>query len=212
MLIKIKYDLIIMKSRKIMKSKELKKSMKSKKLIKYKISKTIKNKKINHKGGSDSSIKNTLKKILKFSNKGKPHKTGYLKKLIDKGNEPITGNDIKTFCDQIIKLIDILKYTPMGENLLYTGLIIKLLMGDKNELKEYIDYYEIPKYIDAFPPHFDFNGIMRELQYYPLYKEAYNTYDKTLSGKNTNISEDSIAHKINEILKLYSEIKAGRAF
>ncbi len=158
------------------------------------------------------TIRYAIDKIKKTFTKGRNKKTtsGYLKKLIDKGDQPITGNDIKMFCNQITELTDILKYTPMGENLLYTGLIIKLLMGDEDELNKYIEYYELPKYFNTFPPHIDIGAIVQQLQYYPLYKNAYNTYLDTLKGKKQADDKDSTMKKLEKIVEVYNEYKAGR--
>lgn len=108
--------------------------------------------------------------------------TGYLKRLIDKGDKPITGNDVKILVDDITKLLDKLQYTPKGDNgLIFMNLLLKLFRGQEDELDKYLNTYEYPKYYTILPPAINFEQIKKELPHLAEYLTAMDEYKQNMS-------------------------------
>ena len=99
----------------------------------------------------------------------------YLMRL-EKGDQPITGNDISAALDDISEILTRAQYTPQGKNLKYVNLLINMFRGDEDSLKDHIKYYVMPEYITYFPPSLNIKKIFEDFGQFPGLYTLYKLY------------------------------------
>lgn len=100
----------------------------------------------------------------------------YLLGLENKGEQPITGNDLNRALDEISSLLTRLQYTPKGSELKSTNLIMDLLRGDQQALYNYVKIYELPKYVSYLPPSLNLTNILNDIDQIPALYGIYKQY------------------------------------
>lgn len=76
----------------------------------------------------------------------------YFKRLEEKGNEPITGNDISRLLDEIQGITGNLRYTPEGRNLTTFDVMLGLFRGNEESITSYVKFFVAPRFYEVFPP------------------------------------------------------------
>ena len=99
----------------------------------------------------------------------------YLMRL-EKGDQPITGNDISAALDDISELLTRAQYTKPGRNLKYVNLLINMFRGDQDSLKDHLKYYFLPEYISYFPPSLNVKKIFEDFGQFPGLYTLYKLY------------------------------------
>jgi len=113
----------------------------------------------------------------------------YLKGLEDKGNQPITGNDMAQALDEISGLLTSIQYTPKGSGLVYTNLLVNMLRGDEQALKDYVKYYEMPKYVSYMPPSLNLGAIFNDVDQIPSLYGVYKEYMNSINNYKVSRGE-----------------------
>jgi len=153
------------------------------KLLKKKIDMNIKNSndkvKNSYNALKNDTLNNILKSNIKQSNK---YKGGfYFKNLEDKGDQPLTGNDLTKLLDEIQQFFYNAQYTQEGEFLRDTNLLMSMFRGDAGQFKYYLQYRILPQYIQVTPPFIKWDGFKKALdtkkyEDLPDYLIAYQSY------------------------------------
>lgn len=76
----------------------------------------------------------------------------YFKRLEEKGNEPITGEDISRLLDEIQGITGNLRYVPEGRDLTTFDVLLSLFRGDEESFKSYVKFFIAPRFYQFFPP------------------------------------------------------------
>lgn len=105
----------------------------------------------------------------------------YFKSLEDKGEKPITGNDLAKLLDEIQQFIYNAKYTAEGKFLQDTDTLISMFRGDVNQFKAFLQYRIFPKYYTPYPPFIKWDGFKeafetKKWEDIPDYLLAYQSY------------------------------------
>ena len=106
----------------------------------------------------------------------------YFKNLEEKGDEPLTGNDLATLLDEMQSFFYNAKYTEEGKFLQDTDALVSMFRGDVSQFKGLLQYRIFPKYYSIFPPFLNFANIKKDLidqrrwEDIPDYLLAYQTY------------------------------------
>lgn len=105
----------------------------------------------------------------------------YFKSLEDKGENPITGQDLTKLLDEIQQFFYNAKYTAEGQHLQDTDTLLSMLRGDTNQFKAFLQYRIFPKYYTVFPPFIKWDGIKEAIstkkwEDIPDYLLAYQSY------------------------------------
>lgn len=157
------------------------------KILKDKIDKEYKNnskKTILKSSISKSSIsKSSISKSNKYNG------GFYFKSLEEKGDQPLTGNDLATLLDEIQQFFYNAQYTDEGQFLQDTNAVISMFRGDLGQFKGLLQYRIFPKYYSVIPPFIKWNesregaqdGIKyalthRKYEDIPDYLLAYQSY------------------------------------
>ena len=113
---------------------------------------------------------------------GVHHRGGfYFKSLEEKGEQPLTGNDLSTLLDEMQQFFYNAQYTDEGKFLQDTNAVISMLRGDLGQFKGLVQYRILPKYYSITPPFLNFGNIKQafvEKKYedIPDYLLAYQSY------------------------------------
>lgn len=107
----------------------------------------------------------------------------YFANIEDKGDQPVTGNDISQLLTEIQDFFYNAQYTREGEFLIGPNRILSLLRGDTSIMESYLKYVIIPQYFTFRPPFFNWNNIKewiygRRWEDIPDYLLAYKSYNK----------------------------------
>jgi hypothetical protein len=112
----------------------------------------------------------------------------FFKDLESKGDEPITGNDIVKFLDEIDSFVYNAQWTDEGEFLRNPYTLFNILRGNVDAFKTYVNWHVLPKYYQIYPPFLkwteaDGSGgikdiITRKWEDIPDYLLAYKTYTR----------------------------------
>ena len=113
----------------------------------------------------------------------------YLKGLEDKGDQPITGNDMAQALDEISGLLTSIQYTPKGSGLVYTNLLVNMLRGDEQSLKDYVKYHEMPKYVSYMPPSINLGAIFNDVDQIPPLYNVYKEYMNSINNYKVSRGE-----------------------
>jgi hypothetical protein len=158
----------------------------------------------------------------------------YFKDLEDKGDEPITGNDIIKLLDEMQQFFYNAQYTDEGEFTRDPNTLISMFRGDTDAFKGYIIYRILPRYIKMFPPFIKWDAIaefFRRKRYedlpdyllaYQSFKRSQDEYlvEKGLKSKNI-LNKDlytgfynKMANTLDEKIQKFQQYRAtlqGRA-
>ena len=75
----------------------------------------------------------------------------YFKSLEEKGEQPLTGNDLATLLDEIQGFFYNAQYTTEGAFLRDTNAVISMLRGDLSQFKGLLQWVIFPKYYQVLP-------------------------------------------------------------
>ena len=141
--------------------------------------------------------KKTNKKEINTKSKSKSKNTiyeggFYFKTLEEKGDQPLTGNDLVGLLDEMQAFFYNAQYTNEGAFVKDPNTLISLLRGNTDAFKNYVMYSILPKYYQTFPPFIKWGNVRKffEDKVYedlPDYLMAYQSYmrsrDEYLVGK-----------------------------
>ena len=125
-----------------------------------------------------------LNKNKKLQTKTTTYNGGfYFKNIEDKGDEPVTGNDIVRLLDEMQAFFYNAQYTTEGQFVQDPNTLISLLRGDTDAFKGYVNYRFLPKYYQVYPPFIKWEGIQeffktKKYEDLPDYLLAYQSYNK----------------------------------
>jgi hypothetical protein len=105
----------------------------------------------------------------------------YLEHLIDKGDQPITGNDFKKAVDDISQIIGSAMFAPAlfeDFDVFTAGTILDILKGDDVESsKSYLKWKLATHYIDYFPPNIKTGKVWDIIKSGQNYLNVYFTHE-----------------------------------
>ena len=122
------------------------------------------------------------KSKTKTKTKTKINKGGfYFKNIEDKGDQPITGNDMVKLLDEMQDFFYNAQWTDEGAFLKSPNTLLSMMRGDTDAFKTYLTWQVLPKYIQMFPPFIkwaEIKKIFSEKKYedLPDYLLAYQTF------------------------------------
>jgi len=166
----------------------------SKKNIKTKIIKLLKeirkNNKVINKNTTDKELIvffNTIYEQSKIIyetklNKNTINKGGYyFKNIEEKGDKPITGNDMAILLDEMQEFFSSAQHTDEGAFIKSPNTLLSLFRGDTDAFKNYVIWQILPKYITMIPPFIKWDAIgkiFKDKKYedIPDYLLAYQSY------------------------------------
>jgi hypothetical protein len=106
----------------------------------------------------------------------------FFKDLEDKGDQPITGNDVVKFLDEIDSFVYNAQWTSEGAFLRDPYTLFNILRGNVDAFKSYITWHVLPKYYQMYPPFLKWDGfkeiIETKWEDLPDYLLAYKTYNR----------------------------------
>lgn len=76
----------------------------------------------------------------------------YFKRLEEKGDQAITGEDISRLLDEIQGITGNLRYVPEGRDLTMFDVLLSFFRGDEESLKTYAKFFIAPRFYQLFPP------------------------------------------------------------
>jgi len=105
----------------------------------------------------------------------------YFKSLEEKGDQPLTGNDLATLLDEIQQFIYNAQYTDEGKFLQDTNAVLSMFRGDLGQFKGLLQYKIFPQYYSIAPPFLKWDNIKqaikdRKYEDIPDYLLAYQSY------------------------------------
>ena len=166
----------------------------SKKKIKTKLIKLLKeirkNNKVINKNTTDKELIvffNTIYEQSKIIyetklNKNTINKGGYyFKNIEEKGDKPITGNDMATLLDEMQEFFSSAQHTDEGAFVKSPNTLLSLFRGDTDAFKNYVIFQILPQYITMIPPFIKWDAIgkiFKDKKYedIPDYLLAYQSY------------------------------------
>jgi hypothetical protein len=105
----------------------------------------------------------------------------YLEHLIDKGDQPITGNDFKKASDDIAQILGTAMFAPaLFEHFGAFGAktALEILTGnDVESSKSYFKWHLSPNFIEYFPPRIKFDNVWNILKSAENYLNVYFTHE-----------------------------------
>ena len=120
---------------------------------------------------------------IKYNSKynSKHHGGFYFKSLEEKGDQPLTGNDLATLLDEMQQFFYNAQYTDEGKFLQDTNALISMFRGDLGQFKGLLQYKIFPQYYQITPPFIKWDNIKKafeEKKYedIPDYLLAYQSY------------------------------------
>jgi len=105
----------------------------------------------------------------------------YFKNIEDKGDKPITGNDMAILLDEMQEFFSSAQYTDEGAFIKAPNTLLGLFRGDTDAFKNYIIWQILPQYITMIPPFIKWDAIgkiFKDKKYedIPDYLLAYQSY------------------------------------
>lgn len=133
---------------------------------------------------TNTSTKTHIKPFKKYNKYNKSKGGFYFKNIEDKGDEPITGNDIVKLLDEMQAFMYNAQYTTEGQFTQDPNLLISLFRGDTDAFKGYLTWRILPKYYQTFPPFIKWDAIKnvfetRKYEDLPDYLLAYQSYQRS---------------------------------
>lgn len=100
--------------------------------------------------------------------------TPYFGRILAKDpNEPITAGDMKKAFDEIIAIMNQVKYTKEGRQFNVGTTLLQYFTGDEQALHTYLRYQVMPQYISIFPPSINIPAIISKLGEVSFISNAY---------------------------------------
>lgn len=100
----------------------------------------------------------------------------YLARLINKPpNEPITSGELKQALEEIIAIMNQVKYTKEGQQFSVGTTLLQYFTGDQQALESYLRYRVMPQYVRIFPPYINISGIWNKINEMSFFANAYMT-------------------------------------
>jgi len=141
----------------------------------------------NNKGGK-TTINKTINKTS--INKIIKKKGGaFLKRLEDKGNDPITGAEFSQALDEISDVLQRIIYTPRGSKLKPFNTLLNIFRGNKEALDMYLRYSIIPEFASVFPLKLNIGKVLTESTDLINYLNAYYTYKNYIDNYKVETGE-----------------------
>jgi len=111
----------------------------------------------------------------------KHHGGFYFKSLEEKGDQPLTGNDLATLLDEMQQFFYNAQYTDEGKFLQDTNALISMFRGDLGQFKGLLQYKIFPQYYQITPPFIKWDNIKKafedkKYEDIPDYLLAYQSY------------------------------------
>ena len=105
----------------------------------------------------------------------------YFKNIEEKGDKPITGNDMAILLDEMQEFFSSAQHTDEGAFIKSPNTLISLFRGDTDAFKNYVIWQILPKYITMIPPFIKWDAIgkiFKDKKYedIPDYLLAYQSY------------------------------------
>jgi hypothetical protein len=105
----------------------------------------------------------------------------YFKNIEEKGDDPITGNDIAKLLDEMQAFFYNAQYTDEGRFVKDPNTLLSMFRGDTDAFKYYVMYTFLPQYVSMYPPFLKWDNISkafenRKYEDLPDYLLAYQTY------------------------------------
>ena len=129
----------------------------------------------------------------------------FFKDLEDKGDQPITGNDVVKFLDEIDAFVYNAQWTSEGEFLRHPYTLFNMLRGNVDAFKSFVTWHVLPKYYQLYPPFIKWSGIQEIIdtkwEDLPDYLLAYKTYNRLQNE-----------YLVSKGLKSPSEVKGDNNF
>lgn len=128
---------------------------------------------------NNSSPNSSLLKMINNTPKNKKKQKGsgaYLDRLVKKGDQPITGQDVERTLDEIGEFLQALRYTPLGNGATGFQVLFDLLRGNDDAMKFYLKFNIMPKYFTPIPPTINMENIRKELPSIGEYLSLYTTH------------------------------------
>lgn len=85
----------------------------------------------------------------------------YLMRLTEKGDKPITGDDMKKTIDEIITILSDLRYLDDAKDAYGPTVLLNYFTGNIDDLKSYFKYKFFPKFYSTNPPMIKFGEIFK---------------------------------------------------
>jgi hypothetical protein len=85
----------------------------------------------------------------------------YLMRLTEKGDKPITGDDMKKTIEEIIKILEDLRYLDDAKEAYGPTVLLNYFTGNVDDLKSYFKYKFFPKFYSTNPPMIKFGEIFK---------------------------------------------------
>ena len=154
-------------------------------LLNKKILNKLKNTSKTNKTNNDKKINKSITKFTNYIPKNasiNQTKGGfYFRNIEDKGDAPITGNDMVKLLDEMQQFFYNAQWTDEGAFLRDPNTLISMLRGDTEAFKSYLTWRIIPQYIQMFPPFIKWDAIKaaidrRKYEDLPDYLLAYQSY------------------------------------
>ena len=105
----------------------------------------------------------------------------YFRNIEDKGDAPVTGNDMVKLLDEMQQFFYNAQWTDEGAFLRDPNTLISMLRGDTEAFKSYLTWRIIPQYIQMYPPFIKWDAIKaaidkKKYEDLPDYLLAYQSY------------------------------------
>ena len=170
------------------------------------------------KSKSKSRINNKIKRtrLTKKTKKVKDIKHikrggAFLRRLEEKGNNPITGNDIAETLEEISDILERVIYTSRGNKLRGFNTLLNIFRGDKEALDSYLRYFVLPEFASIIPFKLDITKAINESGDLPYYLDAYYAYNNYLNQYRVDIGElkpsDIKPNKFEEMIGNLADMK-----
>ena len=113
----------------------------------------------------------------------------YLQRLMNKGDEPVTGNDMAQTIQEIAEFLQHLRYTPEGRGSTGFQVLYDLFTGNDMALEYYFKFDLLPKYASIFPPKLRLNAIIPQIESIAEYLTLYTTHRRTVKQGKVETGE-----------------------
>lgn len=135
----------------------------------------------------------------------------FLRRLEEKGNNPITGNDIAETLEEISDILQRVIYTRRGNKLRGFNTLLNIFRGDKEALDSYLRYFVLPEFASIIPLKLDITKAINESGDLPYYLDAYYAYNNYLNKYRVDIGElkpsDIKPNKLEEMVGNLADMK-----
>ena len=113
----------------------------------------------------------------------------FLKRLEDKGNDPITGAELSQALDEISDVLQKIIYTPRGSKLKPFSTLLNIFRGNKEALDMYLRYYVLPEFASVIPLKLNIGKVLTESTDLINYLNAYYTYKNYIDNYKVDMGE-----------------------